>query len=247
MTTQHVSPAHEAIPEPVASLAAAQRLGAHRTTHLPQRASGAMIVFMFIGVVLGLALLVVPGVLLLRRMLTYLPNFSRKQAAKRLHVFEHGLIVAGLEGPVEALRYDSIGVLQDLMDLRVNGTRAASIRQYNVLRPDGSVLHLKQFYAHPERWGPELQRDVTAVQLPLAQAALREGRPVAFGDLTLAPAGITVPKGTAPWHDVQRVGVENGVLVVHRAGASGAWWRKPVAKVPNVFMLMELVEQLRRP
>ncbi|MGW1994916.1 DUF6585 family protein [Embleya sp. NPDC001921] len=229
----------------IAAAASSQQLGAHRRTFTPKRVGNALLVLMFTGVLIGMAMLVVPGLLLLWRILTHTPNFSRRQAAKRLHFFERGIVVAGEEGPTDTFRYDSVTVFADVVSQQVDGSHTGTFHTYRLSRADGSLLKLTGFYEHPEQWAGLLQQGLVETQFPIARNALARGEQLRFGQLVMDRNSVTTPKGTAMWHEIHRADVENGVLVLGK-GAASSWWRMHVRRIPNFPVAFLLVRQLRR-
>lgn len=76
---------------------------------------------------------------------------------------------------------------------------------------------------------------------PEASERLERGGDVAFGPITLKPAGIS--KGGSElleWKNVESVGVENGSVKVKAKGKMLSWFSKSCGKVPNVSILMRL-------
>jgi len=86
---------------------------------------------------------------------------------------------------------------------------------------------------------------VTAAALPAAVDAARSPAGVRFGALAVGPSGVTVGENALPWPQVQRVVREGDQIRVYRAGASKPWAREPIGAVPNVPVLLAVVERLR--
>jgi len=86
---------------------------------------------------------------------------------------------------------------------------------------------------------------VTAAALPSAVDAARSPAGVRFGALAVGPSGVTVGEKALPWPSVERVVREGDHIRVYRAGASKPWAREPIGAVPNVPVLLAVVERLR--
>ncbi|WP_405012205.1 DUF6585 family protein [Kitasatospora sp. NBC_01539] len=245
MAAPAVSPVAPPVPEAVAAAAAAARLGEHRETFLPKRHGVARMAGLVLFTLLGLACFVLPGLVFVR-ILLQTPNVSRKQAAKRLHYFEHGMVVADHTGPVGVFRWDSMAVLQEITQRYANGIYVGTTYVYTLYKQDGTPLKLTGFYAEPERWGSILQQEITAWQLTGVVAALQRGETVRFGDLAVTGGGIATKKrGAVAWNEIQSVEIKNGTVFVGRAGKLMAWSNTPVAKIPNFFLFLATVDHIR--
>lgn len=137
MAAPAVSPVAPPVPEAVAAAAAAARLGEHRETFLPKRHGVARMAGLVLFTLLGLACFVLPGLVFVR-ILLQTPNVSRKQAAKRLHYFEHGMVVADHTGPVGVFRWDSMAVLQEITQRYANGIYVGTTYVYTLYKQDGT-------------------------------------------------------------------------------------------------------------
>ncbi|GAA2686233.1 DUF6585 family protein [Streptomyces lunalinharesii] len=168
---------------------------------------------------------------------------SRASPNARLDLYEHGATVA-LNGRIHVVRYDTTSMFRHRTRSRGSAPSGGSVRhtltdvdfRYLVLRggPDGG---------DPLPWEAELQRAVTRAQLPGALAALRRGERLSFGDVWLTGEQIGSGGRRTPWSRVQRIGVQEGVLVVTTGGAEHRCG--PVSRIPNPFVFWALVERHR--
>ncbi|WP_033818022.1 DUF6585 family protein [Kitasatospora sp. MBT63] len=245
MATAAAPLTHEQIPAAVEPVAAAEGLGQHRETFAPQRHGFWRMAGLVLFAVLGLACFVLPGLMFVW-LLVQTPNLSRKQAAKRLHLFEHGLVVADRSGPTASFRWDAMTVLQQITRRYANGVYVGTTYLYTLFRADGSKVKLTNFYADPERWGAAVQHEITRAQLPGVTAAVAGGTTVRFGDLAVAAEGIVSAKrGAAHWHEIQRIEIKNGTVFLGRAGKLLPWSNTPVAQIPNFFLFLTVAEHFR--
>lgn len=246
MATAAASPVLvERIPDEVAALAAARGLGRYCETFVPKRLGAGRMTGMIVLVVFGLACFVVPGLFFLW-MLLQTPNVSGKQAAKRLHMFEAGLIVTDRTGPVGAFRWDSTTALQQITERYANGIYVGTSYAYTLFGPDGSTHKLTDFFVQPERWGTVIQHEITRTQLPGVIAVLEQGATVTFGDTAVTIGGIaTAKRGAVQWSEIQKIEVKGGVVFLTKAGKLLSWSNTPVAKIPNFFLFLTVAEQLR--
>lgn len=170
----------------------------------------------------------------------------RKLNARRLHLFTHGIVVSGAEGPKAAFRYDAMTMFREAISVSVNGVRTSNSCTYTFLQPDGSKVKVDNNFAHFDQWGAEIQQGLVDAQFPAAQNTVAQGGHLRFDNLTIDRNGVTTPKGTASWFEIQRVDVDNGVLVLGKLGTRRDWYRQVVSKIPNFYVAYYLMRQLKR-
>ncbi|MEU6807216.1 hypothetical protein [Streptomyces neyagawaensis] len=100
----------------------------------------------------------VPGLLHYWFCMRRFPNYSRKRAAQRLHLFEAGLVVHPPSGgePV-ALPWDSPRLQQEITQLIINSFSAPTGYIYSASTPGQGAVRITEFYADPDVWGPGLR------------------------------------------------------------------------------------------
>lgn len=229
----------------VAELATRRELGALVGTFAPQRLNRFISAMCWVAIVTGLLAFVVPGLGMLW-MMRRLPEFSRKQAAKRLHLFEEGMIVNPPESDgTVVLRWDGIRLYQDIVQTYVNGV--AAYKKYAfVALGKGSSTTVTEFFEQPETWGAAMQDAVLRAQGPQALASVLDGQTVSFGDFTLSRTGIsTSGNGHLAWSQVQKVELRSGQVRVIRTGDPKPWSTDAVNKVANLQIFLALVQRLR--
>jgi hypothetical protein len=235
----------EPIPQEVVHLAAARGLGELRATFLPKRMTTVRKVAFVIMVPIGLLMFILPGLWFIWIALQT-PNFSRKQAAKRLYLFDHGLVVSESTGPVGCARWDQATVYQDITRHYRNGVYVATTYVYTLTNPDGSTVKVTQFFDDPQVWGAAIQQAVTRAQLPAVLGALKQGQTVRFGDIAVNSAGVSTPKrGEVAWAQIENVTVANGGVVLRKGGKLLPWSSRPVKEIPNFLLFMAAVDELR--
>ncbi|WP_033217759.1 DUF6585 family protein [Kitasatospora phosalacinea] len=228
----------------VAALAAAEGLGGHRAVFLPKRSGFWRLLGLAVFGLFGLLAFVLPGLYFLW-LLWQTPNLNRKQAARRIHCFEHGLVLDEPSGPV-AFRWDAVSVLQRITRRYVNGVYVGTNYDYRLFRPDGTKGRLTGFYADPEVWGAAIQHEITRAQLAGALALLNGGGTVHFGDMVVNAAGVaTANRAGVPWGEIEQVEVRRGMVALRKAGKWMPWSNTPVHKIPNFFLFLCVVEELR--
>ncbi|MFF7856919.1 DUF6585 family protein [Streptomyces sp. NPDC007904] len=218
-------------------------LGQLRETFLPKRVGTVRITALLL---MGTVSLILPplGAYFLW-LAAQTPNLSRKQAARRLHLFEHGLAEVGKNGEVCAFRWDSMTVLQEITERYANGVYVGTTYVYTLHREDGTTLKVTGFYDQPERWGPALQQEITRAQLPGPLAMMGQGETLTYGNLSVNAGGVATAKESLTWPEIEKVEISQGVLVLRKAGKKPPWARMPVKKIPNLFLFLALVDRLR--
>ncbi|MEV0977755.1 DUF6585 family protein [Streptomyces sp. NPDC049915] len=226
-----------------AALPGTEGLGHLRETFLPQRAGAVRLAALLL---MGTVSLILPPLgLYFFWLAAQTPNLSRKQAARRLHLFEYGLAEVGRNGEVSVFRWDSMTVLQEITERYANGIYVGTTYLYTVHREDGTTLKVTGFYSQPEQWGPAIQQEITRAQLPALLAGLEQGGTLAYGDLFVNLGGVATARDSLTWREIEKVEVSQGVLVLRKAGKKLPWARVPVQKIPNFFLFLALVDRLR--
>jgi hypothetical protein len=87
-----------------------------------------------------------------------------------------------------------------------------------------------------------IKRNLCPVILPTYRALLHEGQWIYFGLLRFNPTTLDTGKRTIPWEEIESLRVHNGVLNI--AQRDGRAVKIPTAKIPNVELLLQLVEEL---
>ncbi|WAU78914.1 hypothetical protein O1Q96_03575 [Streptomyces sp. Qhu-G9] len=234
-------------PPEVAELAARHQLGELAGAFAPKRL-GTLMFVVYVNMILTFtAFFVVPGLLCYWWMRRF-PNFSRKQAAKRLYLFEHGMIVQPQFGDgMTAFRWDSVKLYQDITQLFVNGVPTPTKYVYSVVAPRYGGAEITEFYENPESWGPALQDAVLRAQGPAVLKAILEGGTVDFGALSLSSKGVSSTRnGRLPWSEVQEILVQGGSVRVLRSGTADTWSTVAVSGMPNLYVFLAVAGKLCR-
>jgi hypothetical protein len=176
------------------------------------------------------------------------PNFNRRQAARRVYVFEYGLLHVDGKGALGEYPWHSImSVQQKIVEQYVNGIHTGTTYLYTVTRNDGTVLKLTHFFNGIAQLGQGISQQVTQIHLPHAVAAIQRGETVPFGDLAVNAAGVvSVRHGLLPWAELDEVRVVQGYVRLRKAGKWLPWSHKPAAEIPNLFVFLTLADQLQR-
>ncbi|MEV5201717.1 DUF6585 family protein [Streptomyces sp. NPDC053720] len=229
-----------------AELAAAHQLGALQGTFTPRRLNRLIFALYIFTTIHLLALFVIPGLLFLW-WLRRTPDFSRRQAAKRLHLFENGLIVHPESGDGRVvIRWDSVRLYQNITQKIINGIPSTTEYVYSAVGPGRNHATITHFYESPETWGPHMQQAVLQAQGQTALESVLAGETVNFGDLSLSAIGLSARmKGLLPWSDVQEIRAAAGRILVAGTGGPGAWCSSAVSDIANLHVFLAVAEHLR--
>ncbi|MEU0957669.1 DUF6585 family protein [Streptomyces niveus] len=232
-------------PSEVAALADRHQLGRLEKAFAPKRL-GKMLFALHVYTLLHLSVFfLVPGLLFFRWLRRY-PNFSRKQAAKRLYLFEHGLIVQPQFGSgMTAFRWESVKLYQDITQLFVNGLPTPTKYVYSVAAPSYGGAEITEFYENPETWGPLLQEAVLRAQGPAVLETIVEGGTIDLGSLSLSRTGISSTKnGHLPWSAVKEISVKGGSVHVMKFDMPSPWSTATVSGIPNLYVFLAIARNL---
>ncbi|MET7473568.1 DUF6585 family protein [Streptomyces sp. NPDC005648] len=233
----------------VADLAARHRLGALQFVFAPKRLRRTVYTAHVFNCLMLMVFFVVPGLLYYWFAMRRFPDFSRKAAARRLHLFEAGLVVDPPDGgaPV-ALRWDTLRLQQEITQLVINGVPAPTKYVYTASAPGHGSVRITDLYDSPEVWGARMQDAVLRAQGPAVLETLGEGGTVVFGALSLSRTAVSVRgKGDMPWSKVREIRAGGGLVSIMTTGASGdaVLWSNHLAKdVTNLRLFLALAHSL---
>ncbi|MFJ1619977.1 DUF6585 family protein [Streptomyces sp. NPDC088190] len=233
------------LPPEAAELAAAHRLGALQGTFAPKRLNRALFALYIFTTLHLLAMLVIPGLLFFWWLRRY-PDFSRRQAAKRLHLFEHGLVVQPESGDGRvAIRWDSVRLYQDITQKIINGIPTTTEYVYSAVGPGRDHARITHFYEGPETWGPHMQQAVLQAQGAAVLESVLAGETVDFGEFSLSRTGLTARgKGRLPWSGVQEIQVSAGRVSALGTGGSSRGCSVAVSDIANLHVFLAVAQHL---
>lgn len=233
-----------------------------KTTSPAQKPTAIMIV---VGLVLGLALLLVFSVWLMRRRPSY--NW--------LYAYAEGLAMpARRGGTLDVIRWNGVESLYNVwknvfnpvsedseprfvayrLGLRSGRDLTLPLSYRNMLDPYAEIGPLltaimpapvaQTLPAHLDL-GQLFERYIVQRKLPEMLQAFRGGHPVEFGELRLDYIGLVIDQGrkTLPWQDVQSITPEKDTIVIKQQGQRSAWAKIPITETPNAAVLFALLTQ----
>ncbi len=95
-----------------------------------------------------------------------------------------------------------------------------------------------------ETLGEAIRRHVTRCLLPRYAKTLEEGGRAQFGKLALDRRGIIRGSKTLPWHRIQQVDVQKGMVIIRQEGQWFAWARIPAHQVANLSVFLTLTDHI---
>lgn len=266
MIQQHQVQTHVSTPQNVYAQAMAYQLGAQGPTYKPLLPSALTVVGMMVGVTVAdiiLLYIILATTGYLFYILIAIPIaaiiygiYALIDCNLRVYQFEHGLIRAKGE-QIDVIRWDAVAFVTQNVRSRgyyyaVGGVIAAALANRNgtphsvsVQRNDGAVFKFNSTIQHVGQLIQTIQTAVLQAHMPRAMAAYNAGSPVVFGPLTLGQQGLSNGRELLPWNEVQSVDIKQGQMIVKRVGKTFSWANTNIAKIPNVFVFMSMINYAR--
>ncbi len=146
---------------------------------------------------------------------------------------------------IEAFRWDQIEAMWQAVTKRyTNGIHTGTTHKYTVRRKDGGQVIFNDRFTDVEELGNTISHEITNYQMPQAINAYNAGNTVPFGPLSISMQGISNGKELLPWSQVKDIDVKQGVVTVKKEGKRLNWSSVRVTQVPNVFVLMALINYI---
>lgn len=230
----------------VAELAEQHELGALTATFEPQRLGWFVKSMLYIFLLSLFVIFVVPAVVCWYVWLRRMPDFNPRQAAKRLRLFEHGMIADEPAGTgTVAVRWDEIRIYEEQTQKIINGIPFPIEYTCVVMGPRANVT-VTNFYRGSGTWAPAMQKAVVRAQGTKAQRAYLAGDTLHFGPFDLSTAGIAHGKKLLSWSQLEEVRLSGGLtgaaVTVTKRGESAFWARTTPGSIPNLQLFLALVE-----
>jgi hypothetical protein len=231
----------------VAELAAQHELGALTATFKPQRYGVIVKSSFYLTLAVLFFLFVVPAVVFYYMSLRRSPDFNPRQAAKRLHLFEHGMVVDQATGAgAVAVRWDQVRLYEEQVQKVINGIPGPILYTCVAMAPGASVT-VTSFYQNAATWAAAMQTAVLRAQGAAVQEAFQAGEVLDFGEFDLSQDGIAHRKRLLPWSQVEQVKLGGGAVAVMKTGESAFWARGMAKSIPNLRVFLAMVDKYRRP
>ncbi|WP_306359844.1 DUF6585 family protein [Nocardia sp. CC227C] len=237
-------------------------LGAHRRTYVavrpPSRRHALEVIGLLlcamvaaIGTATGAAVLVIPGLagalILGVRLLcewTRLAYLNGRDRDTRLELYDGGC-VAVVGGRARTIRYDSATVRRTVTEDADHHAPDRAVHPYTVTDIGGDPIVLRHTIDRCEEWGPEIDRAVTAAQLPRALATLESGGRLDFAPFWMTSTEIGVGHRAVSWARISGIVVHKGWVSVRIRGESLPLESLPADVIGNFTLFRTVAERMR--
>ena len=164
------------------------------------------------------------------------------------HVYVYSQGFAFTRGSkLDVFRWDQVESMWQRVTRRyVNGVYTGTQHRYTIRSLDGRKVVLNDRITNVERLGNVVSEMVTRVKLPEVIAAFKAGSTITFGPLSVSMQGVSNSKELISWDQIKEFGVNRGIVTVKKEGKWLSWSSVEVAKIPNFFVFMALVNAIMK-
>ncbi len=164
----------------------------------------------------------------------------------RVQLYEGGFSATQRGKTTVAAWNDVASITQRNVRMRYYGIPVWTSYDYRLALTNGQRLRFTETIGKISGMGETMQRQITHALTPRALESLRAGASLPFGKLSVNPLGVSNGTETLPWHEISSVTIQNGVIVIGKAGKRLRWASTPVAKTPNPYVFLSLIDTMRR-
>jgi hypothetical protein len=194
---------------------------------------GGTIALILVGV-----LFVAAGVYLVYRVLAALGT--------RIQLFEGGFSVTQRGKTTTGAWNDVSQITQQIIRQTYYGIPIWTSFTYKLQLNNGEKLRFTETIGKVREMGETMQRQITQALTPRALQALQSGASLPFGKLSVNPMGISNGNETLPWNQISNVQAVSGAIVISKAGKKLRWASASIARTPNAYVLLSLIDIMRR-
>ncbi len=171
--------------------------------------------------------------------------FCLRPLRQRVQLFPTGFaIFNGVRA--EAFAFDAVArVYHHTEQPFVNGVALPTRHSFTVVAEDGRRAHLNTFLSDVATLGEAIKQSVFDRLLQQALDELGAGGAVGFDVLVFRPDGLDQGNGALRWEDISDVTLRAGYLYVWDRRSPGAWGCWALTKVPNLEVLLALIDRHR--
>jgi hypothetical protein len=94
--------------------------------------------------------------------------------------------------------------------------------------------------------GDLIEEQMVARQLPRIRDAYRSGNVIAFGQFAVHQQGLSDGSRTLAWNELADIQVSAAAIQITKQPSSLVWFNLPVSSIPNVALLVALLNGIRR-
>lgn len=161
-------------------------------------------------------------------------------------LFEQGFVIS-VRGKTTTARWEDItSVTQKIVRTSYNGIPVGTSYRFTIALANGETVRIDNTFGKPGQLGDAIQRLSANALLPRALATYQSSAWLPFGKISISRAGISDGAETAPWSFIKPFTLRNGALIIKRTDKRRSWVTMPIAKTPNIYVLMTLVERIQR-
>ncbi|WP_433664198.1 DUF6585 family protein [Nocardia sp. CA-128927] len=246
----------------IGRVAAREDLGLHRRTYAAAQpdvrryviegvatvAACLVAVFGFASGVAVVAIVGVTGMLMVGGRLLWdllwLAYIQGRNRRVRLDLYERGLVVI-VGGVARCIRYDTTTLRRNIVEHADSPALNQVSYAYTLDDTLGEPIVLRHGIEHPEEWGPEIDREITATQLPMATDVLEAGGCLDFEHFWMTQDEIGAGERSELWSRVTGIALDKGWVSVGVVGESVPLESLPVSLIPNFTIFRTLAERMR--
>ncbi len=219
-------------------------LGSLRTTFRPNKANAKVIlyvmpVFIIVGLIL-IASIPVGGIVMLLIAAGLFWGY-RAQMRARVEVYDKGFVAADWLGRRSSFRWEEVTAVYEFIGYYQRSWRPIQW-VYTVHTKDGQRVKLDMAYEKVNNLGRVVQKETGKLLLPAAQATLRSGGTVAFGEqISLGAHGLVSGGETLTWEEMEKIRfTQTADLSIHRKGQHVPWKLVMHGRIANfpVFQIL---------
>ncbi len=166
------------------------------------------------------------------------------QARWSVQVFEQGFSYVKGSATRVILWDDITSVQQQIVRQRVYFIPIATFYTYTIRTSKGENIKLTNSIGKVAQLGALIQSETFKRLMPRAIETYSGGGTLQYGKLSMNQAGISNGKETVPWALVKGVQISNGFIAVKKEGKWLTWANVAVAKTPNFFIFLALVDRI---
>lgn len=140
---------------------------------------------------------------------------------------------------------DANSIYQSITKHYRNGIYTGTTNIYTLVLKNGKKVIFNNTLQRVEDLGQLIQNAISKRAYPSVIAAINSGNTVYFDKIGISREGISNGNNNKiQWSEIQAVKVENGVIKVSKQGKWFGWANVPVAKIPNLFVFLSVVDSI---
>ncbi len=165
-----------------------------------------------------------------------------RRAHRMVILHEHGLLIRWTGGQFHNLTWDGIdGLVCDTIQTTFLGFPLKVRHRLKLLTQTGNSIHIDDRIPKLAELTERIKAKTYPRLLPKLRSAYQQGETLFFGPVTLHKNTIKLREREIPWELISRLNVVSGQLVVE--SKFNRKFRVPTGKIPNVDLLIQLLQE----